>query len=96
MPAGWPGWRRAGTKSSSGKVRLFPPVRPTHYSTMVAARRKLTRIIGNLEPLSKEHGLVKFLKNADRVNTLNGFVQDLLYAITDYQVCVENPPLRIV
>ena len=62
----------------------------------MAVYRKLTRIIENLEPLSKERGLLKFLKNADRANTLNGFVQDLLYAITDYQVYVENPPLRIV
>ena len=62
----------------------------------MTVRRKLARIIGSLEPLSKEHGLVKFLKNVDRVNTLNGFVQDLAYAIADYQVCVENPPLRIV
>jgi hypothetical protein len=44
----------------------------------------------------EEHGLLKFLKNADRVNTLNGFVQDLAYAITDYQVCVENLPGGIV
>ena len=58
--------------------------------------RKLARIVENLEPLSKEPGLLKFLKNADRVNTLNGFVQDLFYAITDYQVCIENPPMRVV
>ena len=57
-----------------------------HYPTAVTVCRKLARTIEHLEPLSKEHGLVKFLKNADRVNTLNGFVQDLGYAITDYQV----------
>ena len=52
--------------------------------------RKLVRIIENLEPLSEEHGLLKFLKNADRANTLNGFVQDLACAITDYQVCAND------
>ena len=65
-------------------------------STTAAVHRKLTRIIENLEPLSKEHGLLKFLKNADRVNSLSGFVQDLVYAITDYQVCIENLPMQIV
>ena len=65
-------------------------MRLAHYSTAMTVRRKLARIIVNLEPLSQEHGLLKFLKNADRVDTLNGFVQDLAYAITDYQVCVAN------
>ena len=58
---------------------------------MVTVRRKLARTVENLEPLSKEHGLLKFLKNADRANTLNGFVQDLAYAITDYQVRSARP-----
>ena len=58
---------------------------------MTTVRRKLARIIENLEPLSQERGLLKFLKNADHVNALNGFIQDLAYAITDYQVCVKNP-----
>ena len=39
-----------------------------------------------LGPLSEQHGLVKFLNNIDRANTLNGFVQDLANAVTDYQV----------
>ena len=56
----------------------------------MTVRRKLARIIGNLEPLSQEHGLLKFLKNADRVDALNDFVQDLAYAVADYQVCVAN------
>ena len=58
---------------------------------MVTVRRKLAGIIENLEPLSQEHGLLKFLKNADRANTLNDFVQDLAYAITDYQVRTASP-----
>lgn len=58
---------------------------------MMTVRRKLARTIENLEPLSKEHGLLKFLKNADRLNSLNGFVQDLSYAITDYQVRIASP-----
>ena len=62
----------------------------------MTVRRKLAGIIENLEPLSKEHGLLKFLKNADRVGTLNGFVQDLAYAITDYQVRIEYPLTQIV
>ena len=62
----------------------------------MTVRRKLARVVENLEPLSEEHGLLKFLKNTDRVNALNGFVQDLVYAITDYQVCIEYSPVRIV
>ena len=58
---------------------------------MVTVRRKLARTVGKLEPLSKEHGLLKFLKNADRANALNGFVEDLAYAITDYQVRAARP-----
>ena len=52
-----------------------------------AVCRKLVRIIAQLRPLSEQHGLAKFLKNDDHANKLNGFVQDLAYAVTDYQVC---------
>jgi hypothetical protein len=52
-------------------------------------RRKLAGIIAKLGPLS-EHGVLRFLKNVDHANTLNGFVQDLAYAVTDYQVRVKN------
>ena len=49
--------------------------------------RKLVRIVTVLRPLSEQHGLAKFLKNDDHANSLNGFVQDLAYAVADYQVC---------
>ena len=52
--------------------------------------RKLVRIIAELRPLSDQHGLAKFLKNDDHANRLNGFVQDLAYAVADYQVCRSN------
>ena len=52
--------------------------------------RKLAGIIAKLRPLSEQRGLLKFLKNVDHANILNGFVQDLAYAVTDYQVCVPN------
>ena len=42
--------------------------------------------MNKLKPLSEQHGLAKFLKNVDHADTLGGFVQDLSYAITDYQV----------
>ena len=48
--------------------------------------RKLVRIIAELKPLSEQHGILKFLKNVDHSKILNGFVQDLAYAVTDYQV----------
>ena len=52
--------------------------------------RKLAGIMAELEPLSEQHGFMKFLNNVDHADTLNGFVQDLALAITDYQVCCTN------
>ena len=46
--------------------------------------------MAELEPLFERHGFMKFLNNADHVDTLNGFAQDLTFAITDYQVCGTN------
>lgn len=43
-------------------------------------------MISKLEPLSEQHALLGFLRNVDNAKTLNGFVQDLANAITDYQV----------
>ena len=43
--------------------------------------------MAQLKPLSEQHGIVKFFDNADCAQVLNGFVQDLAYAVTDYQVC---------
>ena len=48
--------------------------------------RTLVEIVSKLEPLSEQHRLLRFLKNADHANTLNGFVQDLANAVVDYQV----------
>lgn len=48
--------------------------------------RKLAGIVAELGSLSDQHGLVKFFKNVDHANTLNGLVQGLAYAVTDYQV----------
>jgi hypothetical protein len=56
----------------------------------------LARIIAKLEPLSEQHGIMRFLKNVDYANTLSGFVQELGYAITDYQVLVMNPASRTI
>jgi hypothetical protein len=53
---------------------------------MLFIRRKLAGIIVKLEPLSEQHGIAKFLKNVEHANVLNGLVQDLAYAVTDYQV----------
>ena len=44
-------------------------------------------VIVRLEPLSEQSGLSKFLRNEDYAGLLNGFVQDIAYAVTDYQVC---------
>ena len=39
-----------------------------------------------LEPLSDQHAIVRFLRNADNAGTLTGFVQELANAVADYQV----------
>ena len=68
---------------------MSPPDRletPVHQSTALSIYRKLAGIIAKLKPLSEQHGIMKFLKNVDHANILSGFVQDLAYAVTDYQV----------
>lgn len=60
-------------------------------SNRLLVHRALVGVIAKLNPLSEQHGIAKFLKNADHANTLNGFVQDLAYAVTDYQVWATNP-----
>lgn len=51
--------------------------------------------MAKLSPLSEQHGIVKFLKNADYAKTLNGFVRDLASAVTDYQVCAVDAASRV-
>ncbi|KAF9644576.1 hypothetical protein BDM02DRAFT_927883 [Thelephora ganbajun] len=53
-------------------------------------RKRLAEIVAKLGALSEQHGLLKFLKNVDHANTLNGFVQELAYAITDYQTSIQR------
>jgi hypothetical protein len=52
--------------------------------------RKLEEVIAKLEPLS-DHAFVGFLCNIDYAKTLAGFVQELAYAIGDYQVRAPGP-----
>jgi len=73
---------------------LFHNETPTYCLIASIIPRKLAGIIAKLGSLSEEHKFLKFLKNVDHANTLNGFVRDLAYAVTDYQVCVANPTGR--
>ena len=57
---------------------------------MPSVRRKLVAIVVKLGPLSEQNGFLRFLKNDDHAGILNGFVQDLAYAVTDYQVRVAS------
>lgn len=57
-------------------------------------RRKLMDIVVKLEPLSEQNGLLKFLRNEDHAGLLNGFVQDIAYAVTDYQVCGQKSTVQ--
>ena len=56
----------------------------------IGSCRKLEGIMARLGQLSEQHWFWKFLDNVDNTDTLNGFVQDLAYAIADYQVCNTN------
>ena len=74
------GGQSFGGSYSQGHISQFA------YSPL----RKLERIIVKLEPLSDQHGLTGFLCNIDNAKTLTSFVQELEYAITDYQVRPAN------
>ena len=80
--------RRCGERPSGGLCFLLREI-VVHCSIALFAHSNLAGIIAQLEPLSRQHGIVKFFKNVDHANTLNGFVQDLTNAVTDYQV--RNP-----
>ena len=78
-----------GEKARREALRRYVP-RPWRDAgkslSRICCHRKLAEIIAKLKPLSKQHGIAKFLKNVDHAQVLNGFVQDLAYAVTDYQV----------
>ena len=93
------GERDIGEKARRNALRksVIPPLRKRRrISKSLAVRRKLVRTITRLKPLSKQHGIVKFLKNADHAKTLNGFVRDLDTAVTDYQVCAADAAWWVV
>jgi hypothetical protein len=50
----------------------------------------LAGIIAELGPLSHPNVIEKFLRNFDHAKVLNDCVQDLVYAVTDYQVWAAN------
>ena len=52
-------------------------------------------VVVKLEPLSEQNGLLKFLRNEDHAGLLNGFVQDIAHAVTDYQVCDRKRTVRV-
>ena len=84
--------RKHGERPSGGSYPYLLKI-PLHYSIMLSVRRRLAGIVAKLEPLSEQNEIMKFLKNVDHAMLLNGFVQDLAYAVTDYQVYgIFTPP----
>jgi hypothetical protein len=53
--------------------------------------RKLVEVTTKLGPLSEQNGVLKLQGNADHVSILNGFVQDLVCAVTDYCIGTTEP-----
>ena len=43
-------------------------------------------VLESMEPLSEKNGLLRFLRSEDHVGLLNGLIQDIAQAVTDYQV----------
>jgi len=60
---------------------------PFTYRTL----RRLDGVVAKLEPLSDQHALVKFLRNADNAKVVSGFVQELADAVEHYQVRAPRP-----
>jgi hypothetical protein len=77
--------RRLGERFSEGLYNSLREILAYH-SIPLSVRRKLAGIIAKVEPLSDQSRIARFLKNVDHAKILNGFVQDLAYAVTDYQV----------
>jgi len=40
-----------------------------------------------MDSMTTQKDLALFLKNSENAQKLNGFVQDIRYALMDYQVC---------
>jgi len=51
-------------------------------------------VLEKLEPFPEQTGLLRFLRNEDHVGLLDGFVQDVAHAVTDYQVCDRKRRVR--
>ena len=72
-------------------------VRPQSFSSLSLMQdvcRRLMDVLEGLEPLSEQKGLSQFLRNEDHAGLLNGFVQDVDRAVTDYQVCGRRCTVR--
>ena len=81
--------RRRGERPSGGLHCLIQEALVYLLAEFVL-HSKLAGIVAALKPLSEQNGIVKFLNNDDCANTLNGFVQDLACAVTDYQAWATN------
>jgi hypothetical protein len=80
----WDDDERRGGRSSEGTWYSFKNYR--HFRSASAIYRKLAGVVAKLRPLSEQNELAKFLRNAENADLLSGFVQDLTYAVADYQV----------
>jgi len=49
-----------------------------------------------MDPMTTQKDLVLFLKKPENAQKLNGLVQDIRYALMDYQVCFPKRPTLVV
>ena len=73
-------------KARRVELRRFVLISVNEHDFAYPSPRKLEGVMAKLQPLSKEHSLIKFLHNVDNAKTLTAFVQELADAIMDYQV----------
>ena len=78
--------RRRGERPSGGLYCLIQETLVYLLAEFVL-HSKLAGIVAALKPLSEKNGITKFLNNVNYADKLKGFVQDLAYAVADYQVC---------
>ena len=59
----------------------------------MAVSRELEEICRAMNSMTTEDDLADFLNNPENAQRLNGLVEDIRYALMDYQVCIPKHSL---
>ena len=77
--------RKRGEGSWNGESTLWVEV-----MSDVGVSRKLEDICQSLTLLAEQGEVVQFLTNTERVQKINGLVENIQEALMDYQACILN------